>query len=271
MRFCTNRLKMLLVALILAANLVVAMNGTVYADTPSSGNLPKVYIVTNGVEMPVEEGAMLGKAGRGLTVSFELNEQYNRGYVQGEYTKEGNLKITEIEFWHTDVLESAISKEDGKYPTIIEGSVSGEGTKLQSQGYTDMASTLAGTNTRAWAKSTILCPFGVTATEVYSEVNYVDYGTSLSTINALHDFYDSALAYLVWWQVSSARSSTSTESWTLGKFDSNAPGNQLHTHTAKVVGHPGNHAHCYFTLDRLPDWIVPGVKFTWHTDGQLVH
>lgn len=261
MPVCVNRLKVLLVALVLASSLIVAINGTVYADAPSSPKLPKVYIVENGKKTPVQEGATLGKADKGLTISFELNEQYNRGHVEGECTKGGDLKITKIEFRHTDVLESSMS--NGKYPTIIEGS----DTEVQSQ--VSAVTTSAGTTRKAWAKSTILCPFGVTATEVYSEVNYVDYWISLSTINALHHVYDSAFAYLVWWQISSSRSSTSTESWTLGKFDSGAPGNQLHTHTAKVVGLPGARAAYYFTLDRVPDWIVPGVKFTWQKDGQL--
>lgn len=270
MSVCMNKLKVLLVALLLAASLVVTINGTVYADTPGDENLPEAYVVVNGEEITIEEGDLLGKSERVSTIGFELNEQYNRGYVQGEYTQEGNIKVTDIEFWHSDVCESSISKDDDKWPTIVEESELSGRTKLKEQETSGMFNTLTGTNTQAWAKSTILCPFGVTATEVYSEVNYIDYGTSITPISTIHDWYDSALAYLVWWQIASNSGSTaSIWSWTLGRFDSDAPGNQLHTHTAKVTGYPGHRASMYFTLDRLPDWIIPGVKFQWHKSGGL--
>jgi len=118
------------------------------------------------------------------------------------------------------------------------------------------------------AKSTFLCGFGVTSTEVYAELTYQDCDTYVTTIDHDNWTYHSPAAYLIdeWDGGYYSSHPVSNCTWTMGEFDSNAPGDQHHTHLAQFAGYcdyPWFDA--YFWYDDIPEW-VPGVDMTWDSD-----
>ena len=250
---------LILIVASLVALLAIGVQGTQAQSAPTA--VPTVTMSVGGQNFALSQGMVVkNAAGKSMGISISGNKNTASHHFEIVIGSNNGRDIV--------VEKVAFDNDHSSLPEPPAGAVRETQGAIQAKSIeaTSVAVTAGDPDYYFWAKNTILCPFGVTADEVYVSANYHDDGSSVSKYACDHWSYDGSFPpywdmYTNWWYPVHHSTSDTVYCQTWGNYDSSAPRNQLHTIEAEVQSWPGGDYNLYYWYDRLPNWITWPINF----------